>query len=103
MPRIEGRRHGRAQIDIAHSQHDVAGIEDEALHIIYGTQPIDAANALDMARAPRCVLTAPSCLSQLATQGGIEPVPQTVAEEIGGHYDQGDGHSWEQDRPPGLT
>src|SRR5215471_2945417 len=36
MPRIEGRRHGRAQIDIAHSQHDVAGIEDEALHIIYG-------------------------------------------------------------------
>ncbi len=55
MPRIEGRRHGRAEIDIAQPQHDVACIEDDALHVIYGMQPIDAANELDIARAPRCV------------------------------------------------
>ena len=52
MARVERRGHGRAEIDIAQAQHEVARAEDDLLHFLDGAEAVDAADELDIARAP---------------------------------------------------
>ena len=52
MPRIDGCGDGGAQIDIAQSHHQVAGIEYDILHRIGIGQAVDPANEFDVVGTP---------------------------------------------------
>src|SRR6185369_8457610 len=64
MARVDRCRHGRAEIDIAEAEHEVAGREDDLFDVANVVQPIDTADELDVARAPRRI--GPDALHVLA-------------------------------------
>ena len=53
MTRIQRRGDGRAEIDVSETEHEIAGLKHNALHLLDGIKPIDAADEFDVARAPR--------------------------------------------------
>ena len=55
MARVHRRRDRRAEIHIAEAEHQVAGVEHHALHVIDAVEAIDATDELEIARAPRRV------------------------------------------------
>ena len=55
MPRIDGRRDRRPEIDIAETENEIAGVEDGALYGGDAVEAIDAADEFDVVRAPGCV------------------------------------------------
>ena len=52
MTRVQRRGHGRAQVHIAQAHHQVAGAVDDVLDLLLAVEPVDAADELDVARAP---------------------------------------------------
>ena len=52
MPGIKRCRNRCAQVDIAETKHEIAGIENDALHILDPLQAVDATDKLDIARTP---------------------------------------------------
>ena len=55
MTRIDRRRHRRAEIDVAETEHEIARVEHDALHVLDRIETVDAADELDVRRAPRRV------------------------------------------------
>ena len=52
--RIERGRDRRAEVDIAESHHQIAGVEYSLIHFVNRVQPVDAADEFDVVRtAPR--------------------------------------------------
>lgn len=57
VPRVHRHSDRRAQIDIAQPEHNITGIEDDALHVLNRVQPVDAADEFQIARTPRRIRT----------------------------------------------
>ena len=55
MARIDRGRHRRRQIDVAEPHHEIGGAVDDAAHVLLAVEAVDAADELDVARAPRRV------------------------------------------------
>ena len=74
VPRIERHGDGRAEIHVAETEHEVAGVEDDLLHLLDGIEAVDAADELDVARAPRRVWAhAGRVFFDRELRGGIVP------------------------------
>ncbi|MNI04521.1 hypothetical protein D3C73_574440 [compost metagenome] len=56
MARVERGGDRCAEVDVAQAHHQVTGVEHRALHFIEVRQVVDAADELQVARAPRRVL-----------------------------------------------
>src|SRR4029078_13601999 len=55
VPWVHGRRHRRAQIDVAESEHQVVRAVDDLPHVLDRVEAVDAADELGVAGAPRRV------------------------------------------------
>ena len=55
VSRVHGRRHRRAEVDVAEPQHQVVGAVHDLLHVLDRLEPVDAADELGVARTPRRV------------------------------------------------
>jgi len=53
---VDGRGDGRAEVNVAKAEDEVACIETDAFYVVDGGEAIDAADELDVAGAPRRVL-----------------------------------------------
>ena len=55
MAWVQRHRHRRPQVDVAEPQHEVGGAGDDLLHGALVGQSVDAADEVDVVRAPWCV------------------------------------------------
>ena len=55
MPGVQGYGDGRAHVHVAKAQHEVARAGHDRLHRRLVVAPVDAADELDVVRAPWCV------------------------------------------------
>ena len=59
MPRVQRRRHRRAEVDVTQAQHQVFGVENDPVHIVHCGQTVDPPDEFDVPRTPRCVVPNP--------------------------------------------
>ncbi len=55
VTRVERRRHRRAEVHVAEAEHEVAGVEHDAVHVVDAVESVHPADELDVPRAPRRV------------------------------------------------
>ena len=53
---VERRGHRRAEVDVAEAEHEVAGVEHDAVHVVDRVEAVDPADELEVRRAPRGVV-----------------------------------------------
>src|SRR3989454_5798684 len=55
VPRIQWRCDGRPKIYVAQSHHEITRVEHDVPYVFNRSEPVDAADELDVARTPRCI------------------------------------------------
>ncbi len=85
MVRIDGGGHGRAEIDVAEREHEVAGVEADAVDGGEVGEIVDAADELDVARAPRRVFAHDLGVFLDGEQGGLVFPGEREVDDARGH------------------
>src|SRR6267378_2659073 len=55
VPRIQWRCDGRPKIHVSQSHHEITRVEHDVPYVFNRSEPVDAADELDVARTPRCI------------------------------------------------
>ena len=84
MARIDGGGDGRAEIDVAQAEHQIVGVEDDAVDVVDGGEAVDAADEFDVAGAPgRVGAHGLGVLADGELGGGIVPGERQVDDARG--------------------
>ena len=81
---VERGRHRGAEVDVAEAEHEVGRVEDDAVHVVDVVEAVDAADELEVARAPRGVgADDPHVDVDRLTRGRVVPAQRQVDDAAG--------------------